>query len=161
MRKINWGYVFAGFVLGFLLIFLAVNVFSVGAGGLLPEGVEIFQLPDQGLTCVVWPDGSGECYCSCLEGECYVTPEPIPTDRPVITPTKGPNDPTKTPVIPTVIPETPTPAPEGVFCHCEQGEGEGAEGLKNCHIVKYNNGHAGHEFDYWDYEAPYCGGWHH
>ena len=121
MRKINWGYVFAGFILGFLLVFLATSVFSAG---LLPEGVEIFQLPDEGLTCVVWSDGSGDCYCPCeIGGEC---------ETKTVTPTPGPGpDPTPTQIPPTPVEPTPTPENEAK-ANCGLGNGpEGADPNEN------------------------------
>jgi hypothetical protein len=58
---------------------------------------------------------------------------------------------------PTVQPFT---EPDGsTFCHCEIGEGEGALGLKNCHPVRYNDGHDGHYYDYWSHDGT-CEGWH-
>ncbi len=58
-------------------------------------------------------------------------------------------------------PECPEcPEPPRVFCHCEQGEGEGAKDRKNCQPVKYTPGHANHEWDYWSEDGT-CEGWHH
>jgi hypothetical protein len=54
----------------------------------------------------------------------------------------------------------PFTEPDGsTFCHCEQGEGEGALGRKNCRIARYNHGHANHYWDYWSHDGT-CEGWH-
>jgi len=86
---------------------------------------------------------------------------PSPTPKGTVTP---PVEATPTPTVTVVVPTNtlipPTPTVEAVFCHCEQGEGEGAEDRKNCHPVKYNNGHANHEWDYWSEDGT-CDGWHH
>ena len=118
---------------------------------------------DCDLVCYAWKDGSGDCY-PC-EGECGVRMESTSTNVPNSTETKV--APTATPVptdIPTSVPTLePTPEPtekEMTFCHCEQGEGEGAEGRKNCHPAKYNHGHSQHEWDYWSEDGT-CDGWHH
>lgn len=100
----------------------------------------------------------------------------VPKQTPIRpTPTVTDAPPTKTPVIPTAtvsataIPsqtlvstatQLPTATLELMFCHCEQGEGEGAEGRKNCHPTKYTHGHANHEWDYWSTDGK-CDGWNH
>jgi Flp pilus assembly pilin Flp len=54
----------------------------------------------------------------------------------------------------------PFSEPDGsTFCHCEQGEGEGALGRKNCRIARYSPGHADHYWDYWSHDGT-CEGWH-
>ena len=105
-----------GLLVGLALIIVSCAcVYTVFAGDAVPDGVEIFRLVDEGLTCVVWPDGSGDCYCPC-EVNCelektYDTPEP---GEP--TPTDTPPD------------STPTPRPEPTKKpSCNRGLGNGAE----------------------------------
>jgi hypothetical protein len=101
-----------GLLVGLVLIVVScVCIYTAFARDAVPEGVEIFQLPDQGLTCVVWPDGSGDCYCPCFD-ECNLPP---------ITPTEPPSDVTPTPV-PSDTPE-PTEKPK-----CNRGLGNNEEG---------------------------------
>lgn len=111
-----------------LIVLLAglIGITIAFAGGTLPEGVDTFLLDDN-LFCVVWPDGSGDCYCSC-EVNCEtktITPTvgPDPTDTPTKdpTPTIPPSDST-----PTAVPE-PTDKPK-----CNSGRGNGSEGDPDC-----------------------------
>ena len=118
-----------GLLVGLALIIVSCAcVYTVFAGDAVPDGVEIFRLVDEGLTCVVWPDGSGDCYCPC-EVDCelektYDTPEPgepTPTDTPPdSTPTPLP-EPTSTPAV------EPTDKPK-----CNSGGGNGSEGDPDC-----------------------------
>lgn len=145
-----------------LIVLAGLMVVSGSAQGNYPEGVDVFEIPS-GHWCVLI-EGDVECYCPC-EVINVCEPTPIPTYVPEGTPTPEPTkkSPTKTPPRPnpteTPIP-TNTPEQEWVFCHCEQGEGEGAIDRKNCHVAKYNNGHANHEWDYWS-DTGTCEGWHH
>jgi len=96
------------------------------------------------------------------------TPLPTVTDAPPTATPIVPYTPTVTyqptetsSPIPTATPRpSHTPTLELVFCHCEQGEGEGAEGRKNCHPTRYTHGHSQHEWDYWSTDGT-CDGWHH
>ena len=103
-----------------VLIVLAIGVVAY-ADDLLPEGVEIFQLPAEGLTCVVWPDGSGDCYCPC-DVECNLPS--ISTKVETRIPDETPVPPTNTPIPPTDTPVPPTEKPK-----CNRGLGNGSE---NC-----------------------------
>ena len=100
-----------------LVIFiLAIVVLNVAAQSDIPEGVQIFYLEAEGLTCLLWPDGSGDCYCPCDP----VCPEPIETPEPRSSPTPKPT-PQDTPV--------PTPEPTRVEKpKCNRGLGNLDEG---------------------------------
>jgi len=86
----------------------------------------------------------------------YVVPSRTPTYHYIPTPTR----PVLTPTVQHTRTALPTSTIELIFCHCEQGEGEGAEGRKNCHPVKYTHGHSQHEWDYWSTDGT-CDGWNH
>ena len=120
-------------------IALAVIVLSMGLTAVfaqteVPDGVQVFTI-DSGQTCVLWPDGSGDCYCPCKTGLCSVTTygadtsrTPEPTNRPGKTPTPRVDTvPSSTPEIePTIAPE-PTDAPEPSNPKCNRGTGNGDE----------------------------------
>lgn len=155
-----------------VLIIIAVLVLSIVAGVVIvraSDGVSpMYTLVDNegNVVAEIWEVGndkfvSGEVehYCSC-DDECFT--------QTLLSTTSFTQDPTSTQVY---IPESPTPessetsvAPtptrttEPTYCHCEQGEG--ALGRKNCHVAKYNNGHAKHEWDFWSTDGT-CTGWNH
>lgn len=104
-----------------VIVILAFVVLNVSAQPEIPEGVQIFYL--EGLTCVLWPDGSGDCYCPCDP----VCPEPTETPIPWSSPTSRatPKDtPTSEPT-PTSVPD-PTKTPK---TSCNRGLGNLSE---NC-----------------------------
>lgn len=142
-----------------LLIALAgVMVVSGSAQGSYPDGVEVYQIPS-GQWCQLVNGVFAGCFCPCETEVINVCePTPVPTYEPTITPTKEPTKKTPTPP-PTKPTPTNTPEPQ-VYCHCEQGEGEGALDRKNCHVAKYNNGHANHMWDYFSTDGT-CQGWNH
>ena len=119
---------------------------------------EAWLIEADNKSCIQMSNGNFFCCCEagCTIEEIEVLETVVPKD-----PTSTPASPTDTPVIPpTSTPKPPdTPEPK-TFCHCEQGEGEGAKDRKNCHDAKYNNGHAKHEWDYWS-ETGTCEGWNH
>ncbi len=95
-----------------MVIFSLVAVAMLGveqalAGSDSPEGIETFELDC--LTCIIWPDGSGDCYDLSDCNECVIPTVPTVTIEPTTTPGV---EPTSTPGIdPTVTPE-PTTAPK-------------------------------------------------
>ena len=101
-------------IVGFVVLVAAACV-AIGAQAQsnVPENVQVFELAD--LVCVLWPDGSGECYCPCQA--CYVTTDS--TDEP----TTVPATPTQAP--PTTVPPTEKPK-------CNSGRGNGSEGNPDC-----------------------------
>lgn len=114
-------------VIGALLILALLGVLVVArasADGGTPPDISVFALSD-GHTCVVWPDGSGDCYCACEE--CYATQSVV--ESPVVTPTDKPDKPKPKPTIaPT---EQPTDEPTAVPTDkpkCNKGGGNGGEG---------------------------------
>ena len=130
------------------------------AESLIPDDVDVF-FPGCNLICIQSRNGDVTCYVCEDEETCpKETPTPTPTSTPSSDPT--PTEPPGPTPTPTDVPPKPTPTdePETVYCHCEQGEGEGAEGRKNCHPVKYNPGHANHEWDYQSTDDT-CEGWNH
>lgn len=99
------------------IFILALIVLNVSAQSEIPEGVQVFYLED--MTCILWPDGSGDCYCPCDP----VCPEPGQTPTPQSSPTAQ-DTPTIPPSTPTSIPEpTKTPKPK-----CNRGLGNLDEG---------------------------------
>ena len=98
-----------------VLALVGLMVLPVAAQGAYPDGVEVFSIPG-GQTCVLWPDGSGECFCPCETGLCAVeyVATPAITSEPRPTATK---DATAEPT-----PE-PTEKPR-----CNKGGGNGSEG---------------------------------
>ena len=90
-----------------IIVILALIVINVSAQPEIPEGVQVFYLETEGLTCVLWPDGSGDCYCPCDP----VCPEPGETPTPRGSPTpRGTPPPPSTPT-PSGTPD-PEPTPE-------------------------------------------------
>jgi len=124
LRLIVWA------VIAVVIGLLVFGPYLVEAQSEVPDGVQVFHL-DTGQTCVVWPNGSGECYCPCETGLCVVeteglaprstptevrdggTPEPSPvhTFTPNSTPTSTPE-----------VEGTVTPEPQ-----CNRGLGNGSE----------------------------------
>ena len=100
-----------------LIVMIAVLVLALmiaaGAGALdlIPNEVQLFEYA--GMNCVVWPDGSGDCYCPCGgdDAVCNLVPQEVETPQE----TQRPPDSTPTP---------PTEKP-----HCNRGIGNGSE---NC-----------------------------
>ena len=88
-----------------LYLFVLVGAVSLAgfvsvSGNGVPEGVSVFEAG--GRTCVVFPDGSGECFCEC-ENSC--SPDVVVfAGTPVIPATNTPVVATSTPV-PEVTPE--------------------------------------------------------
>lgn len=111
------------FILAMTALVMLVVIIPVFAQSDTPEGVQIFYLEAEGLTCLLWPDGSGDCYCSCDP----VCSEPIETPGPWNSPTPRAT-PKDTPVpepTPTSMPDpTKTPKP-----NCNRGLGNFSE---NC-----------------------------
>ncbi len=113
-----------------IIIIILVGVFLfpaiASAGDGLPEGTEVFSIPNAGLTCVVWPDGSGECYCDCIQErleQCGVEPTSIPTGKPPTSTPVPTNGPEATPTNPP--PDTPEPPDKE---KCNRGIGNNSEG---------------------------------
>ena len=81
---------------------LAILVLSASAQSDVPEGVQIFYLEREGLTCLLWPDGSGDCYCPCDP----VCPEPVETMVPIssVTPESSPTPRATPSPLPTLVP---------------------------------------------------------
>ena len=100
-----------------------------------PEDVRTFEFGR--LTCIIFPDGSGECYDLSENGGklcgCSCIPLPLPTDVPTGQPSSTPGstpDPTNTPG-PTNTPElptsTPTDTPKEPKASCNRGIGNFSE----------------------------------
>ena len=119
-------------VLGIAILVSGADAFAQSE---VPDGVQVFRL-DTGQTCVVWPNGNGECYCPCETGLCVVeteglAPRPIPTEvRDGGTPEPSPvhtftpnSTPTSTPEVEGTVTLHPTKTP-----HPNKGEGNGGEG---------------------------------
>ena len=98
------------------LLFAAVIVHGAYAGD-IPEDVEVFALRNTGRICVIFPDGSGDCYCPC-EVNCANI---LPSDTPV--PTEETPEPTTPP--PT---EEPKPTKAAKTKHPNKGGGNAGEG---------------------------------
>lgn len=105
----------AAFVTVALILMLAVMLLPAFAQPEVPEGVQIFYLEVEGLICILWPDGGGDCYCPC-NLVCSVETR-IPRSDP--TPTSTPPPPQDTPTPQPV----PTPKPK-----CNRGLGNWSEG---------------------------------
>lgn len=130
-----------------LLVALLLAVISnASADEGYPDSVEVLRIEDCNLVCVVFPDGSGECYeCG---GQCELpTATPVASYRPTATDVGDTVEPS---VVPsgtyTAIPATDTPRPTVVLTptlrpepsrtpvveptkvHCDKGGGNGEEG---------------------------------
>ena len=107
------------------LLFAAVVVHGAYAGD-IPDDVEVFALRNTGRICVVFPDGSGDCYCPC-EANCATI---LPSDTPVPTEeTPEPRDtPTKEPTLPPPPTEEPKPTKAAKTKHPNKGGGNAGEG---------------------------------
>ena len=124
LRLIVWAVI--AVVLGVIIF----GPFLAEAQSEVPDGVQVFHL-DTGQTCVVWPNGNGECYCPCETGLCVVeteglAPRPIPTEvRDGGTPEPSPVHtftPNSTPTSTPEVEGTVTPEPQ-----CNRGLGNGSE----------------------------------
>ena len=129
MRKIVW--------MSLIALVATLSVAGMAyAQSEVPDGVQVFHL-DTGQTCVVWPNGNGECYCPCETGLCVVETEglaPRPTTTEVRdggTPEPSPvhtftpnSTPTSTPEVEGTVTPHPTKTPKP---HCNKGEGNGGE----------------------------------
>lgn len=100
-----------------VLAALLVGASAVSADTPYPKDVQVFELGD-GHTCVVWPDGSGDCYCAC---SCQQAPQATeklqdkPKDKPQATATP-------------FVPDEPTPTEPPHKERCNKGGGNGSEG---------------------------------
>src|SRR3990167_2176234 len=106
MRKIVW--------MSLIALVATLSVAGMAfAQSEVPDDVQVFHL-DTGQTCVVWPDGNGECYCPCETGLCVVETEGLaPSTLEVVsTDTWSTATPVVRPSGTTVVSVTTTSTPE-------------------------------------------------
>jgi len=99
--------------LALLAVVPLLLVSSTAVAQPLPPEVEVFYLDT--LTCVVWPDGNGDCYCPC-EVDCEI--ENVETPKP-------PSDTAPTPDVTPIPSEEPEPTEKAA---CNRGIGNASEG---------------------------------
>ena len=79
MNKLQW------LIIGLVILFTALCASIAFAQPDIPEDVHVFNIDT--LVCVVWPDGSGDCYCPCTAcNNSTIQPTIVPTDKPQPTP---------------------------------------------------------------------------
>ena len=124
LRLIVWA------VIAVVIGLLVFGPYLVEAQSEVPDGVQVFHL-DTGQTCVVWPNGSGECYCPCETGLCVVETEGL-APRSTPTEVRDGGTPEPSPVHTFTPNSTPTSTPEveGTVTpkpYCNRGLGNGSE----------------------------------